>query len=83
MDVGLLAKQVERPVGTGVVDGQEGRYAESSVFCEEPGKPPGLVADDEAAEHFAGVNVYRPIVHAAKAMPSKRSLMTVQFGQGR
>ena len=81
VDVGLVAKKVERPIGTAVVDGQEGRYAESPVFGEKPGKPRGFVADDEAAEHFARVNVYRPIVHAAKAMPSERSLMTVQFGQ--
>ena len=82
MDVGLVAKQVERPVGAAVVDDQEGRYAESPAFREEPGKPWGLVADDEAAEHFARVDVYRPIVHAAKAMSSERSLMTVQFRQG-
>ena len=82
MDVGLVAQQVERPVGAAVVDDQEGRYAESPVFREEPGKPWGLVADDETAEHFARIDVYRPIVHAAKAMSRERSVMTVQFRQG-
>jgi hypothetical protein len=81
VDVGLVAKKVERPIGTAVVDDQEGRYAKSPVFRKEPGKPAGFVADDKAAEHFAGVNVHRPIVQAAKTMPSEGSLVTVQFGQ--
>ena len=82
VDVGLVAQQVERPVCAAVVDDQEGRYAESPAFREEPGKPWGLVADDETAEHFARIDVYRPIVHAAKAMSRERSVMTVQFRQG-
>ena len=78
VDVGLVAQQVERPVCAAVVDDQEGRYAESPAFREEPGKPWGLVADDETAEHFARIDVYRPLVHAAKAMSRERSIMTVQ-----
>ena len=80
-DVGLVTQQFERPIGTAVVDDQEGRYAESPVLREEPGKPRGLVADDQAAKHLAGIDVDRSIVDAAEAVSSERRVMTVQFGE--